>query len=456
MIMTHSGNADAPLSNPADNQAFNSRLTAAEPPTQQVDVVIVGGGPAATFTALYLLQNGIRPLIVEKEEFPRYHIGESLTGEVGAALIDVGLESAVVAANYPVKYGVRVYGKGGNNQFWVPVMKRVQPGPGGLTPARTWQVRRDEFDTMLLKEACARGAAHLRGAAQSVLSDGEHIRGIVVATDSGIQHIHSKVVVDASGQKTFLAQQGVTSPRERGGYENQVALYSRVKGDVRDPGDASGNTLIFYSDRHRWSWFIPISEDQTSLGLVVPARELAESGLSPEAFFHQRIQTLNPALTSRLRNAEFTEKVRSTSNYSYRIARFAGSGFLCVGDSHRFVDPIFSFGLYFASREAKFAATHISQAIAAGTTAESDAFLHYQQQVEQGQNVIQDLIDFFWDYPLAFQLMAHKTHAEDIADCFAGRVYTDTPSDAIKTIRSVLQKSGSRRPVAEVATSGLS
>jgi FADH2-dependent halogenase len=455
MIMTTPASEPCNVGAPSHTTDVDSRSTPATQ-SRQVDVVIIGGGPAATFTAMYLLQKGITPLIVEKEVFPRYHIGESLTGEVGAALIDLGLESAVKSANYPIKHGVRVYGQGGNNQFWVPVMKRVQPGPGGLTPAHTWQVRRDEFDTMLLNESCARGASHLHGAVQSVIRDGQHVRGVVVATDNGIQHIHSKVVVDASGQKTFLAQQGLTSPRERGGYENQVALYSRVKGEVRDPGDASGNTLIFYSGRHRWSWFIPISEEQTSLGLVVPARDLAESGLSPEQYFHQQIRTLNPALTSRLQNAEFTEKVRSASNYSYRISQYTGSGFLCVGDSHRFVDPIFSFGLFFASRESKLAATEISQTLASGTTAQPDAFLNYQQQVEQGQNVIQDLIDFFWDYPLAFQLMAHRTHVEDIADCFAGRVYTDTPSDAITTIRSILQKSRSGKPVAEMATNALS
>ncbi|MFM7843550.1 MAG: NAD(P)/FAD-dependent oxidoreductase [Planctomycetota bacterium] len=405
-----------------------------------VDVAIVGGGPAATFTALYLLQQGIRPLIIEKETFPRYHIGESLTGEVGAALVDVGLESKLEASNYPVKYGVRVYGRGGKNHFWVPVMKRVRPGPGGLAPARTWQVRRDEFDAMLLDEACSRGAEHLRGAAQAVSREGQQVTGLVVVTDEGPVEVQSKVVVDGSGQETFLAQQGVTSAKERGSYANQVALYSRVRGEMRDPGIDSGNTLIFYSDRHRWSWFIPISEDQTSLGLVVPANELADSGLSPEAFFFDRIGSLNPALTSRLQQVEYTEKVRCSSNYSYRIQEFTGPGFLCVGDSHRFVDPIFSFGLYFAAREAQMAAQHLGESLRKGTWADANAFSEYARQVEIGQQVIQDLIDFFWEYPLAFQWMAHKTHTEDIADCFAGRVYSDTASEAILAMREVLRK----------------
>lgn len=405
-----------------------------------VDVAIVGGGPAATFTALYLLEQGITPLIIEQETFPRFHIGESLTGEVGAALRKLGLESKMNAAKYPVKYGVKVYGQGGNNQFWVPVMKRVRPGQGGLTAAHTWQVRRDEFDSMLLDEACSRGALHLRGSAEAVCHDQQQVTGLVVATDSGKVVIQSKVVVDASGQKTFLAHQGVTSSKERGAYSNQIALYSRVRGAARDQGEDSGNTLIFYSDRHRWSWFIPISEDQTSLGLVVPAKELAQSGLSPEEFYFDRIQTLNPALSNRLRQTDYTEKVRCSSNYSYRIHNFTGPGFLCVGDSHRFLDPIFSFGLHFASHEAKIAADHLAKSLQTGAWAEQNPYIDYARQVERGQQVIQVLIDFFWDYPLAFQLMAHKTHIEDVADCFAGRIYSETPNEAVREMQKILQR----------------
>lgn len=418
-----------------------------------VDVAIVGGGPAATFTALYLLKLGIRPLIIEKEAFPRFHIGESLTGEVGAALVDVGLEERLQSLAFPVKYGVRVYGRGGTNAFWVPVMKRVKPGPGGLSPSSTWQVRRDEFDSMLLEEACLRGAKHIQGTATSVLREGRQVVGVVVATESGEQRIRSRILVDASGQKTFLAQQGVTGPKERGRYSNQVAVYSRMRGELRDPGLESGNTLIFYSDRHRWSWFIPISDDETSLGLVVPAAELANSGLSPEEFFYKTVRTLNPALARRIENATFTEKVRTSSNYSYQISDFTGPGYLCVGDSHRFIDPIFSFGLFFATREAKTASTYIAEALKSESWSLPNTFHAYAEQVDRSQQVIQDLVDFFWDYPLAFQMMAHKTHCEDIADCFAGRVDADVPN-AIREIRETLNRKRMSERSAELAVAG--
>src|SRR3972149_3079727 len=89
------------------------------------DVPIIGGGPGGAASALYLLEAGLKPVILERESFPRYHIGESLTGECGACLRRVGLESQMSGACWPVKHGVTVYGAGGKNSFWVPVAERI-------------------------------------------------------------------------------------------------------------------------------------------------------------------------------------------------------------------------------------------------------------------------------------------------------------------------------------------
>ena len=121
------------------------------------DVVIVGGGPAGASAALYLLRKGINPIIIEKENFPRYHIGESLTGECGGILRNLGLEQEMAQASYPIKHGVRVYG---HNHWFVPVRARTE---NGLRDVSTWQVRRSEFDKMLLVAALSRGATLIRG-----------------------------------------------------------------------------------------------------------------------------------------------------------------------------------------------------------------------------------------------------------------------------------------------------
>jgi 1H-pyrrole-2-carbonyl-[peptidyl-carrier protein] brominase len=408
------------------------------------EVVIVGGGPAASFTALFLLEHGIRPLIVERDSFPRFHIGESLTGEVGGILRDLGLEADLAARRFPVKHGVTVYGASGTNTFWVPVMRRQHDGD--LTSTTTWQVRRDEFDRFLLETAAARGATVMKGEADGVLREEGTVRGLRVRTAEGVESISCRILVDASGQKTFLANQGVTGPKERGNYEKQVGIFSRVTGAVRDPDEAAGNTLIFYQEKHHWAWFIPLSETETSIGVVVPGEHFSQSGKSTEEFLEWKLRNLNPALTARLRNIRFTEPVRTASNYSYRVKNFTGPGFVCVGDAHRFTDPIFSFGVFFSAHEAKLAAAAIRDVLVNSTEREADPFAEYEATCDFGQQVIQDVIDFFWEYPLAFQMMAHKSHKGEITDCFAGRVYpAHQPSEAVLTMRRMLERVRSPR-----------
>ncbi|MFM9010369.1 MAG: NAD(P)/FAD-dependent oxidoreductase [Planctomycetota bacterium] len=414
-------------------------MTAHGRSTVQHDVVIVGGGPAASFTALFLLQQGIRPLIVERESFPRFHIGESLTGEVGGILRDLGLEAELAARRFPIKHGVTVYGAKGTNTFWVPVMRRHHDGD--LTSTTTWQVRRDEFDRFLLETAVARGASLVKGDADGVLRDAGAVCGVWVKTAEGPREVRCRILVDASGQKTFLANQGVTGPKQRGNYEKQIGIFSRVTGAVRDPGDAEGNTLIFYQEKHHWAWFIPISDTETSIGVVVPGEHFSRSGTSLEEFLEWKLRHLNPALTARLETITFTEPVRTACNYSYQVKGFTGPGFVCVGDSHRFTDPIFSFGVFFSANEAKLAAAAIRDVLANSTERSADPFAGYEATCDFGQQVFQDVIDFFWEYPLAFQMMAHKSHKGEITDCFAGRVYpAHQPSEAVLTMRRMLQR----------------
>jgi FADH2-dependent halogenase len=401
------------------------------------DVLIVGGGPAASASALHLLRLGIQPLIVERERFPRYHIGESLTGECGNCLRELGLEDLLSQRGYPIKLGVTVWGAGGKNSFWVPVKKRN--AQGALEEATTWQVRRAEFDQDLLQAACDRGALHLEASADKPLSENGRITGISAALPSGeTRDLQARVVLDASGQATFLASHGVTGPKSRGRYNRQVASFTQVKGARRDPGPAGGNTLIFYREKHHWAWFIPLDEEVTSVGVVAPAAHWQASGPSKEEALRRELETLNPELSQRVAGAEFVEEVRTASNYSYHIERFTGPGFLCVGDAHRFLDPIFSFGVFFAMQEAKMAAA----AVQASFAGEAGAFSAFEEKADRGQRVVQNLIDCFWDYPLAFQRMAHQTHTDDIIDCFAGRLYAaeDSLSEGVQIMRRLAER----------------
>src|SRR4030095_10647011 len=179
-----------------------------------------------------------------------------------------GLEQKMV--RHPVKHGVKVFGTTGVNSWYVPVSSRDKEWK--LSSSTTWQVRRSDFDTMLLKEAERRGTTVMRGTAtKALLADDGGVRGIKVRwADGKSEDIEAQVVIDCSGQATFLANQRVTGPKYLGKYDKQVAFFSQVTGAVAGSADsgehAKDNTLIFYAKKFHWSWFIPLDKDVVSVG----------------------------------------------------------------------------------------------------------------------------------------------------------------------------------------------
>src|SRR5882724_12099890 len=205
----------------------------------KTDVLIIGGGPGGSAMAMFLAREGIKPVILEQEEFPRFHIGESMTGEAAQVVRRLGLEEEMTKREHPVKYGVKVFGTSGQNSWYVPVSSRDKEW--NLSFSTTWQVRRSNFDTMMLKEAEARGATVMRGTAtKPLLADDGAVRGVTVRWPDGkSEDIETQIVLDCSGQATFLANQRATGPKYLGNYDKQVAFFSQLTGAVRG-SDTSG------------------------------------------------------------------------------------------------------------------------------------------------------------------------------------------------------------------------
>jgi flavin-dependent dehydrogenase len=409
----------------------------------ETDVLIIGGGPGGTTAAMFLLKEGIKPIIVEQEEFPRFHIGESMTGEAGAVLRRLGLEKAMVEREYPVKHGVRVFG---TSSWFIPVARRDENWQ--LHIGSTWQVRRSDFDSMMLEEAQKRGAKLVRGTAVKVLQteDGA-VCGITIRKPDGtMEDIATRVVLDCSGMATFLANQKVTGPKYVGSYDKQIAFFAHVKGAIRDSGTsgemAKDNTLIFYKKKYHWAWFIPVDKEVVSLGLVVPTAEFTGHKQTPDEFFRSYMPTINPELARRVQDIEYVEKVHVIPNYSYQVRGFCGKGFICVGDAHRFVDPIFSFGISGTLREAEFAMPHVISYLKGERQNDANPFDAYQRFVEKGVDNLEDMVDMFWEQPFAFGFFVHERYREQLTDAFAGRIYETErqPSMAIMKFREMLKR----------------
>nr|VFJ54472.1 MAG: Dehydrogenase (flavoprotein) [Candidatus Kentron sp. FW] len=411
----------------------------------KTDVVIIGAGPAGTAASLYLSELGIRSTIVEKDPFPRFHIGESLTGECKNVLNKLGLGKEMENSTHPVKHGVQVYGPAGKSAFWVPV-KSYHPTTGQLQKTSTYQVRRSDFDKMLLDHAIAKGAAFVEGQAiEPLLANGAGVQGARIKTSSGSVHdFRSEVLIDATGPASFLRGAELTAPKERGRYTNQVAVFSQVTGAIRggEGGKGEGsehpdNTLILYQQKNHWAWFIPIDGEVVSIGVVVPSAYFASKKESKHDFLVREMRELNPKFAANLADATIVDEVRAVSNYSYHIKDFTGKGYLCAGDSHRFIDPIFSFGVHFSFSEGRMAAEAIKRYLNGENRDAANPFADYQIVCERGQDVAQSLIDTFWSHPLAFGYFVHVRYVDDCINMFSGRVYEEEASPGLIAMREL-------------------
>jgi 1H-pyrrole-2-carbonyl-[peptidyl-carrier protein] brominase len=394
---------------------------------------------------MHLAKLGIRPVIVERETFPRYHVGESMTGECAPLLREWGFGEQMREGDHPVKLGVKVFGPTGNTSWWVPVKGRDKDGK--LFDQSTWQVRRSVFDKMMLGEAVARGALLVNGRAiRPLQSDDGTVRGVQVRDpNGGLMEIESEVLLDCSGQATFLANVGgVTGPKYVGSYDKQIAIFSQVTGAIRGDDstrdNAKDNTLIFYQSKFHWAWFIPIDDEIVSVGVVVPGAYFQEKKESKRDFLVRELQELNPELKRRLSEIKLVEDVHVIPNYSYQVKRFCGKGFICIGDAHRFVDPIFSFGLFASLKEASLVAPVVKDFLNGAGRDERNPFADYQLYCEKGLDIFEDVIDTFWEKPLAFAFCVHHRYTDDLIDVLAGRVHERQPCEAVVAVRKLLQR----------------
>ncbi len=415
-------------------------------------VAIIGAGPAGSASALFLRAHGIDCVIVEKDEFPRFHIGESTTGECGRSLRALGLEAEMNRRRFPIKTQAAIFGA--NGVKWdLPVAGRDEDWK--LFKTHTWQVRRAEFDQMLLETAIARGAGFIHGqVTQPVVDDDGAVCGLRVKTaEGGTFDIASEMVLDCSGQYTLFAKLGITGPKFVGNYDKQMAIFSRVGNTNRDGMEAGGDTWLFYQKKHHWAWFIPVSDDMVSVGTVTPGAYYKQTGESKADFLKRELHELNPELKHRVPDNTLHEPVRSIANFSYQTFGFTGKGFICVGDAHRFIDPIYSFGLCISLKEAEAAANAVKDYLNGKGRDDDNPFAAYETERERGIDIVEDMMDAFWEYPFPFAKVVLE-HPDEMTDLFAGRLWERQPSTAVKKLRGLLkrERNYARKPAAPIGS----
>jgi flavin-dependent dehydrogenase len=293
-----------------------------------------------------LAERSYRVTLLEKAHHPRFHIGESMLPANLPLLERLGVADAVKAIGME-KWGVEFvspWHEHTQSFVFADAMDKSMP--------MSYQVRRSEFDEILIRNASRKNARVVEGCRVQKVDFLPDHAGVVVQArheDGSTETVHARFVMDASGRDTFLGNRFKAKQRNR--KHASAAIYAHFSGAERNPGKAAGDITIFWFE-HGWLWFIPLADGVTSVGAVTRPYYLKTSNeKSLEQFFQQTIALCAP-LNERLRHAQLASPVEATGNYSYECDHTHGSNYLLLGDAYTFIDPVFSSGVMLAMHSA--------------------------------------------------------------------------------------------------------
>jgi flavin-dependent dehydrogenase len=363
------------------------------------DVIVIGAGPAGSTAAALLAEKGRRVLVLEKEKFPRYHIGESLMPFCWFTLNRLGLVEEMDRIAYIKKYSV---------QFVTPDGRQSQPfyffqhydHPSAIT----WQVERAEFDVMLLDNARRKGVEvrELTPVRRVVKDDSGGVIGVEATDRDGAKlEFFAPMTIDCSGrEQVATAKDGW---RVKDTALNKLAIWTYYRGAKRDPGIDEGNTTVAYVEGRGWFWYIPLKDDIISVGIVAEKDYLFSESKDPAAIMAREIGR-NAWIKDHLSVGEQFGEYWVTSEFSYRSKYCATDGLLLAGDAFAFLDPVFSSGVFLALKSGEMAADAVDAALAAGDTSPG-RFAAYGEELCRGIENMRKLVYAFYDENFSFGKM---------------------------------------------------
>jgi flavin-dependent dehydrogenase len=353
---------------------------------RRCEVFVIGCGPAGSTISTLLAQKGRDVVVVDKDRHPRFHIGESLLPLNMPILQRLGVWQELQQIGIrkdAAEFESHLHNKTVCFAFSEAFDKRWP---------HAFQVRRSEFDHMLLRNSAEKGARVFEGARVTSVEFGKLARNeetlVTLKLEDGASQVwRTRFLVDASGRDTFLADRfGIKRKNKQ---HASAAIFGHFRNARRNPGSAEGNITIVWFE-HGWFWFIPLKDGTTSVGAVCWPAYMKSRNTDPTTFFMQTIAQA-PEIADRLKDAELTAPVTATGNYSYTSRHMAGDGYLMVGDAWAFVDPVFSSGVYLAMNSATLGA-EVAEAILQDPSRAPQLNREFERTVRRGVKTFSWLI----------------------------------------------------------------
>jgi len=390
--------------------------------SDKLDALIIGGGPAGSSAAAILAEYGHRVLILEREKFPRYHIGESLLPFTFEPLKRIGMIDKMRASPFVKKYSV---------QFVSPSGKASQPfyffnRYDRETVAQTWQVLRSEFDQMLLDNAREKGARVLeQTTVRELIKENGRVVGVRAQMRGGpVTEFRAPITLDCSGKEAFCAVR--ERWRENDPFLNKIAVWTYYQGAQRDAGIEEGATTVAYVPEKGWFWYIPQHGDMVSVGVVAEGKYLTRDGVKdPKDIFNREIEQ-NQWIKQHLACGRQTGPYRLISEYTQHARHCASDGLLLVGDAFAFLDPVFSSGVMLALKSGTLAGEEVHKAIETGDFSAA-RFAPYGAYLRQGVENMRKLVYAFYHPKFSFRALTNKYPSAVgwVTDCLSGDVNKD-------------------------------
>ncbi|UTF59733.1 NAD(P)/FAD-dependent oxidoreductase [Gilvimarinus sp. DA14] len=354
----------------------------------KVDVVVIGAGPSGAIASALLRRAGVDVLVLERDSFPRFSIGESLLPQCMEYIEEAGFLPALRAAGFQYKNGAAF--AWGERTTYFNFEEKFSPGPG-----TTFQVERARFDQLLAEQAEAQGVPIAYQ--HSVTSYAPTADGVCLGycdNEGNSGQLDCRFVLDASGFGRVLPR--LLELQTPSNFPVRQAAFAHIDDGIRDVNFDRNKILITVHPEERdiWFWLIPFANGKSSLGVVASEEKLARRAAQSPLQLLQQMVAETPSLANVLHRAQWNYPANQITGYSCNVKHLATDRYALLGNAGEFLDPVFSSGVTIAMRSASKAVKVLLRQFNGERV---DWQKEYEQPLRQGVETFRVFVDAWYE-----------------------------------------------------------